>query len=369
MQRWISGLDDAFYRGEKRLGWLFLSVLVGAGTYLLAMGYVSGEDFRPGPHGKIYMKLSANPFDFSTPYEVGYRRLAPLLGYLLGLRGQSFLWLTALAAMAIPASIYGHLRSARHFTPSLALGLALLIGLSSVLTIHFIAQGYVDPVYYLLILWAFLLADRSRWSLLFMALAPLAHECTLALWPAWALLRLAAQRERGGSWLPSLLLSLLPLLPWLTWRMVADQVLHMHATFGLSYYFSQENLQNMINQQLAFLPLGAFCALKLGWLLPLQGLRLYRQQQDWLRLAMSLLLLAGVAAQTLIALDLGRLFSLAFPLAVVAAIDLHRHRSPHQLTARVWWLVLLGLPLLTYYVAGSIVYPLMPWPIRALASP
>lgn len=366
MQSWINWLDQVFLTLEKRIRLWPTAGLIGAGVYLLAMAYVSDETFRPGPHGWAYMGLSKAPFDFETPSSVGYRRLAPLLGYFLGLRGSRFLWLTALAAVAIPATLYAHLRGSRGFAPSTATGLVFLIGLSNVLTIHFIGQGYVDPVYYLCIMWAFLLADRSGWSLLFMGLAPLVHECTLVLWPAWVLLRFAAMRNQGKPpWLAPLL-GIAVLLPWIAWRIVADRVLHVSADFTFSFYFSEKNIHTMLKSQLPMLPLGLFWALKLGWVLPLQGIRHYFMRGDFLRMAAALLLLAGVVSQALIAMDMGRLFCLAFPLVIIAAIDLHKPETSPFLTRRIWWLVLLGLPLLTYYLGGNVVLPLLPWPLRSI---
>ena len=366
MQSWLHWLDRVFWALERRIRLWPVAGLTGVIVFLLAMAYVSDETFRSGSHGWSYMQLAKNPFDFESPNALGYRRLGPLLGYLLGLRGDRFLWLTALAAMAIPASLYAHLRASRGFAPSTATGLVLLIGLSNVLTIHFIGQGYVDPLYYLCVLWAFLLVDRSYGSLVFMVLAPLIHEATLVLLPAWVFLRFAALRDQGRPGWTAVAWGFAVLLPWIGWRVFADRVLHISADFTFSFYFSEENIQTMIKDQLPLLPLGLFWALKLGWVLPLQGIRHYFQQGDLLRLAAALLVLVGVVAQALIAMDMGRLFCLAFPLVAIAAIDLHRPETAALLTRRIWWLVLLGLPLLSYYVGGKFIVPLLPWPLRSL---
>ena len=366
MQRWIRALDRLFEWLEGRIGVLGASLMAGIGVYLLAMGYVSGEEFRPGPHGKLYMALSETPFDFATQYDVGYRRLGPILGYLLGLRGDNFLWLTIAAGIGIPVSIFAHLRNGRKMAPAAALGVATLIGLSSVLVLHFIARGYVDPIYYLLILWAFLLADRSDWAMLFMALAPLVHECTLVLWPAWLLLRLRSAQQNDQPPYLSILKSILVILPWIAWRIAAKQVLGIEASFDFGFYFTEDNFRYNFLPQIPYIPLGAFFALKLAWLLPLQHLHLAHQQQDrWLVAAIAVGLL-GVAAQTLIAVDLGRLFSLAFPLVVLAAIHLYEAEEKEKFSAKVWWLVLLGLPLMTYYVVSYSITPLTPWVVEVL---
>lgn len=369
MQAWIDWLNKWLPVWEQKVSVGVLALVVGLMTYLLAMGYVSGEEFRPGPHGKQYMAISEAPFSFEVEHNVGYRRLAPLVGYLLGLRGERFLWLVIAATIGLPASLYLHLRRARQFQAATALGLTWLIGSSSVLVIHFISRGYVDPIYYLCALWAFLLLDRSRWAWLPMLLAPLVHECTLALWPAWVLWRRASyldqHKPQAWAWLEGLLV----LLPWILWRWLADQF--MFANYNLSFYLSLENLRNIVQQQLPYYAVGAFFALKFAWALPARALRLYLDQRDRRRFLAMWALLLGVAAQALVALDLGRLFSLAFPAVIVAAIDLHRAEPAHQpqsLSTWIWWLWLAGLPLLTYFVAGPQVIPLLPWPLRALEA-
>jgi hypothetical protein len=368
MQSWIHWLDRVFLTMERRIRLWPTAWLIGAGVYLLAMAYVSDEKFGAGAHGSWYMAMSETPFDVETPNSVGYRRLAPFIGYLLGFRGSRFLWFTALAAIAIPATLYLHLRSSRGFAPAAAIGLVTLIGISNVLTIHFIGMAYVDPVYYLCVMWAFLLADRSHGSLLFMGLAPLVHESTLALWPAWLLFRMAAMRSQGKPvWIP-IAAGLAVLLPWISWRIIGDTLLQIPASFNFSYYFSAANMREMVRNQLPLLPLGLFWALKLGWVLALQGTRHYFLKGDYLRFTAALTLIAGVMAQALVAMDMGRLFCLAFPLIIIAAIDLHRPATAPLLTRRIWWLVILGLPLLSYYVGGRFVIPLLPWPLRTLIA-
>lgn len=369
MQAWIDWLNHQLSTWERRLSLFVVALLVGGLTYLMAMGYVSGESFRPGPHGKQYMAISEAPFAFETSYNVGYRRLAPLVGYALGLRGERFLWLVIAAAVALSASLYGHLRRSRQFEPAAALGLTWLIGMSSVLVIHFIARGYVDPIYYLCVLWAFLLVDRSRWAWLPLMMAPLVHECTLALWPAWVLWRgeWHHAQDRKRWW--ALVEGFLAVLPWVIWRWAADHLLT--ANYNFDFYLSLDNIQGMIQRQLPYYAIGAFFALKFAWALPARVLRLYIDQRAWRRWLAMMLLLLGVAAQATVALDLGRLFSLAFPAVVLAAIDLYQveeNQEQRSLTAWIWWLWLAGLPLLTYYVAGSEVFPLMPWPIKMISG-
>ncbi len=358
-------LDAFFYKLEARIRLWPVGILVGMIIYVLAMAYVSAEDFRPGPHGKQYMAMSEAPFDFEASYEVGYRRLMPTLGYLIGLRGDRFLWLMVLAAMAIPASIYVYLRRTREVAPTGALGSSLLLGLSTLLTIHFIAQGYVDQGYYLAMLWAFLLVDRSYLSALFMTLAPLIHEATLVLWPAWALLFFLAQRKAQTHLLLIGVGLLLPVMLWFGVRTSLDQVVPEGFDFG--FYFSEENLRVMLSQQLAFIPLAVFYTFKLGWLIPAQAIKLYVHRRDRLRLIAMALIFMGVSAQSIIAFDLGRLYSLAFPMVVLAILDLYHHAEDKRaIDRRVWACFLLGLPLFTYYIAGYYVIPLLPWPFRSI---
>ncbi|MEM9984331.1 MAG: hypothetical protein AAF804_04485 [Bacteroidota bacterium] len=365
MQTWMDRLDAFFYKLEARLKLWPVGMMVGMLIYGLAMAYVSGEDFRPGPHGKQYMKISQAPFDFEASYEVSYRRLMPTLGYLIGLRGDRFLWLMALASMAIPASLYVHVRRAREFTPSGALGSSLLLGLSTLLTIHFIAQGYVDQGYYLAMLWAFLLVDRSYLSVLFMTLAPLIHEATLVLWPAWALLFFLAQRKAQTHPLLIGVGVLCPLIIWLGVRMALNQV--VSAGFDFGFYFSEENLRVMLAQQLAFIPLAVFYTFKLGWLLPIQAIKLHLRGRNHWRVMALVLIFMGVSAQSLIAFDLGRLYSLAFPTVVLAMLDLYQQAEKKRvIDRRIWACFLLGLPLFTYYIAGYYVVPLLPWPLRSI---
>jgi hypothetical protein len=357
MQTWTERLDATLIAVEQRIGRWPLALVIGGILYLLGMAYVAGVDFRSGPHGKLYMALSMAPFDLSQSNAVGYRRLGPMLGWLLGLRGERFLWLTIAASVLIPTSIYGGLRQ-RALSPASALAMACLINFSGVVLIHFIARGYVDPLYYLLVLWAFLWQHPRGWPALLFLLAMMTHEAVLVLWPAWSLLRFRVYRQAGASGWAALLEALPVLGLWIAWRSLLSA--QSEADFSLAFYFNEENLRYMLQTHLAYVPLGAFCALKTGWALPLRALSIYTSQRDWLALLTMLALLGGITSQVLIALDLGRLFSLAFPALLIASLDLQR-ASDVSLAPWLWRLTAFSLLLGFYYVAGTAVHPMLPW--------
>lgn len=363
MQRWVKFLQKQLIKAESLLSVGGVAVIVGILLYLVAWALISGATSRPGPHGVDYMAMSSNPFDYSQSYAVGYRRLGPILGYLTGLRGDRFLWLTSLAAAAIPAVLYLWARK-RRYSPALALGMAALVATSGVLLIHFIARGYVDPIYYLFALVAFLWRKNGIFSAAFMLLAIMTHECVLVLLPAWWAYGWAVEQRIIPALWRSTGMAIVVLALWGAWRYYLEQA--VFADFNFPFYFTWGNVKIILKTHLAFLPVGAFYALKLGWAVPFRGLQTSIQKASWPLTFTLIILFLGVCAQALIALDIGRLFSLAFPMIPIAMTLLWTENEDAELSQWIWNLNLANVPLFFYYVAANSVHPLLPYPLQAL---
>ncbi|MFK7971747.1 MAG: hypothetical protein AB8F95_15380 [Bacteroidia bacterium] len=364
MHTWTSALDTRLGKLENRIPVVMIALLIGGIIYAIAMALVSGAGTGPGPHGWQYMALSEAPFDFSIRKDVGFRRMGPILGFITGLRGDRFLWLTSLCAAFIPAALYLWGRQ-RNMSPSVAVGVALLVGTTGVLLIHFIARGYVDPIYYLLAMSAFLWRKKTILSAVLLLMAIMTHECIWALAPAWWLYGIVLQKGGSRSWLIQSASFLAVIAIWAGWRLWLGT--KVEASFDFEFYFTWENVRMMLRGHLAFVPLGAFYALKLGWAVPLRAMSRNMKQAEYGMILVMLLLIGGVTAQALVALDLGRLFALAFPVIPIGLLVLHQQEDLRsKLSVWIWQLNLANLPLLFYYVASKEVHPLLPYPLKAL---
>src|SRR5689334_17293925 len=92
-----------------RFGLFLSSLIVGLAMVGLAMMYVQ-PSFNLTFHGLGFSSLSENPFDFASHNPLQYRILAPLLGYVLFLRGKLFFILPLLFAVFLLSAVYFHYR-------------------------------------------------------------------------------------------------------------------------------------------------------------------------------------------------------------------------------------------------------------------
>ncbi|MEO0471406.1 MAG: hypothetical protein AAF206_17380 [Bacteroidota bacterium] len=343
---------------EARLGPVGSSAIIGLLVFGIAFLFVSGVEVRSGAHGKWYQAISEDPFAFAES-PVYFRLLGPMLGYLTALRGPLFLWLTAAFSIALPAFIFFRQRK-QGWDPLAASGLAGLIGFSSMTYIHFIAQGYVDPISYFWVYLAFVFARKGPLMCLFFALAGLTHESNLVLFPAlWMYAISLGERKQvktlliNGLWVA---LAFVPLI--LLRQYIAAQTT---VAFDTDFYLSIQNVKGVLKQTWGFLPIGIFYAFKLGWILPVLAVyEMWKRKISFWQWASLLMILLCVSAQALVAIDLGRLFDLAFPALLLAGYYLYEVYGSETFVRISWGIILLNFLLPQYFVAGKAIHPMFP---------
>ncbi|HOY30237.1 MAG TPA: hypothetical protein PLR96_14805, partial [Flavobacteriales bacterium] len=200
--------------------------------------YMQGG-FEPISHGTYYAGLSQDPFDTGVENPFRGRILAPLIGWLTGLRGAWFVlvpW-TFLVGFLAQVNVWCRRQGA---TPSHALVLVLVIAFSPVTMHALVGPGFVDAVSYFLLAAAFMNLDRTAVTCGYMALAIMTHEASAVLIPAW-LLAAGVGTDHRKPWLKRVLIVAVMLLPYALYR---SWVLRVDpGALSTAYYFSEGNLQ------------------------------------------------------------------------------------------------------------------------------
>lgn len=321
---------------ERKFG--LWSVAFGVGLVLLglAMLYVKPH-FQLAFHGLQFGLLSNDPFDFSQANPLRYRILPSLLGYLTFLRGNRFVLLPLIFAVAFLSVIYGSFRR-KGFQPMEAVLTAGLIAFSSSVLIQLIAPGYTDSVFYFFIFLSFHFVRKPFVSGLFFALALLTHESSLFMLPpllVYALYLHPGEWAKLGKYALILAVAVVPLLLYRIW---VSQ--HVQVEYDLSYYFSTKNIAFTRDRVLPRLPVGLFFVFKLLWLIPIFAFVLSLLKREFLFAFLLLTLLICDVAQLLIAFDVTRMLGLGFPILLLSAEKLRTYWPGKQ------WLTIVGILLL-----------------------
>ncbi|HNR53646.1 MAG TPA: hypothetical protein PKJ19_00650 [Flavobacteriales bacterium] len=318
MRRTAAAMDAAdalLERWYARVGGWMGSLIIALLLLLIAFVHVKGG-FRMQHYGEEYGYLSMAPFDLGTPSLVRNRILAPLIGWLLHLRGPLFIWVPWLFLLGFLAMVNVWLRRAGA-SSLLAFAGMLAVAFSSVTLHSLVAPGFVDAVSYFLIGMAFTHIRRTFPSCLCMALALTAHEVAIFLVPAWLL----ASTSAATDWRPVLkrvavLAGLL--LPYAGYRWWVAQ--HDDTLLSVAFYFSPRNLLACREVGLLATAAGTFAVFRLHWvllavLLVMGGLR--DKHLQWV-----LFLTATVCLSLFIAWDTTRMVCWAFPFMVIGVVVL-----------------------------------------------
>jgi hypothetical protein len=190
----LGALGSLLFRFERagRIATAFLFAIV---LVLIALRRVSLGG-HPTYLGKYYAMLATDPFHPAPDNPVGHRILAPLLSYLVGLRGPLILYFDLFVVVVLLAAAYLWFRGRDH-TPAWAVLGASTLALSMVVltTLHY--GGYPDALLYLLVFGAWWARSRLWLSGVLFLAAMLAHESAAFLAP-WLFGVLAG----GGSKAP-----------------------------------------------------------------------------------------------------------------------------------------------------------------------
>ena len=303
------------------------SILLGSLLFVLAAIYI-GPSFEPAFLGVYHAKLSNAPFDMDHPNWMRLRILAPLIGYILHLRGPLFFlvpW-AFLLLFVIRVQHVGQRASGSWIHATLV---ASSVAFSCTTFIPFMAPGYVDAVAYFCVLFCFIPGVSHPLAALFMALAVASHESALALLPAAIHYRWMQKRDMRTPlvFLGWLLVFMLPYVCYRAWASASDP-----STLQVSYYLTITNIRSQIRGILPTL-WGIFLAFRLYWIIPLAALVLSIRKGDHAQAVLILLIVAGSGSLLLVAYDTTRLMCMAYPAILLGSIQLIKSLPP-MLTLR-----------------------------------
>lgn len=326
-----------------------ISVLL-AGTVFLYLG----GGVEPIMHGAEYAALSQAPFGTEQGAAMRNRILAPLVGWLVHLRGAHFVWVpwSFLVGFLALVNVWARRLGAGS---TLAVVTTVCVAFSGSTMLSLIAPGYVDAVSFFLIGVAFMQVHRKLLSTACLALAVMNHEVSAFMAPAWLLY--GAPSERQFPWFRERLVLLVALLlPYATYRWWVT--LHDAKALSLNYYFAPQNLKDCLGVGLVGWITGIFAVFRLHWLVVLFVLISDRKAFNTRRLGWNLVLLASLCATLVVAYDSTRLFSFAFPLLVIGSVELGRRWGANR--AITIMLIIWGLNFLIppYTTTGERSYPL-----------
>lgn len=349
---------------EQKTNLGFVACIVGLFFLGLSMLFCT-PSFEPMYHGKVYSELANNPFDWDANYSLQYRILAPLLGFLMHLRGTSFLYLPLLFLWFWLSSVYLVFRK-KQFTPLASMIMASLLALSCTLFIPLISPGYTDSVSYFFLFIAFfyfedftLLSNRIK-SVFCFILALFNHESSIFLFPALLLFHQTSGGTKSVNFrelLPYSNLFIIGFLPYIAFRVWVSS--NAEVEYTTSFYLTDENIKTCL-EALKWAPVGLFFTFKLFWIFPI----LYSAHLLKTRNFTKLILLASMFVfsmlQLLIAYDVSRMLCLMFPLIVYSAAGCNTFWGSQKFVTVSSCLVFLNLLLPSYFASKDGLHVLIP---------
>ncbi len=359
MNRFFQSIDRFCLRLEDKLGQGLTSVVVGLILLGLAALFCSPR-WELFFHGKGFSRLSLAPFDFSIESSLRFRILSPLLGYILFLKGALFKYLMLAALAGFHMLVYLFHRR-KDFSPAEALGIGLLLSMSTLSFFQLYFPGYTDPVSYILILILLFYRERNWTVMICLTLLIFNHDNTIFLFP-FLFLFLFGKDFSFGRLRETLLLFMPAIILYGIYRLVLGAI--SEVGFDTTYYFAAENLRWTWDHVSEHLVEGVFQAFRLGWILPVIALLINvkgkRHNENLLLISCFIF----VVSQFFIAYDISRLSGLAFPLIIISGWRLKASLKPSVFVRLLWTAAFVNLfiPSLCIGALEPIPYPPFWWP-------
>jgi hypothetical protein len=302
--------------GEARFGRWGWSLLVVLLLMLAAAVYV-----RPGTnyygHGVYFEALSRNPLDLRNGNVLGYRILTPLLAYLVGLRGRSFILLNLVFAAVTIGAVYRYFRT-RAKLPGDALFGAMCLTFSSVVLITIYYAGFCDAFTYLSVFIMWRWRHRPLVMYPFLLLGVLNHEGILFVVPWFVYLKLTESPRKMATvaelavGLGVVLVIFVMFRRWLSLGRDAGMFAGAYLTPLL------KDPMVMIQQAHQYYWLGFFGVFKALWLIPVvAAVGMWKGGRKKEVYGMIILTIC-TAAQLLIAYDTTRMLTLGFMVIIIS---------------------------------------------------
>ena len=364
MNSFIKKSDLFFLSIEKRFGLLFASFLISVMLIAAAMLYVQ-PNFELVFHGKGFSDLSSHPFDFHSGNELQFRILAPLLGYLLFLRGIFFFILPLLFLLFFISAVYFNYRR-KNFSSTEAFAMASLMTFSTAVLIPLIAPGYTDTITFFFLFLSFFNIDRPYRSATFFSLALLNHESSLVLLPGLILYSIAVNKNSFAKILKSISAFVIACVPFLLYRWFVS--LHTDVVYSTGFYFSKENISTNTKYLAHFLPAALFYAFKLFWFFPLYVILKMVKGRKFLFPFLICLIVSCATAQLIVAADYTRMVSFAFPAVLISAEKIREWWGTEKFVRFTFMLILFNFFILQYFVINEGLTALFPWIYNVIAA-
>lgn len=335
-------LGSLLFRLDRgsRIGTAFLFAIV---LVLIALRRVSLGGY-PTYLGKYYAMLATDPFHPAPDNPVGHRILAPLLSYLLGLRGPLILYTDLFVVLVLLAAAYLWFRGRAH-TPAWAVMGASTLALSMVVLTTLRYGGYPDALLYLLVFGAWWARSRLWLSCVLFLLAMLAHESAafLSPWLLWVLAGggskapLGVLRAAGG--IAATLIVFWGIHLWL-------ERMHPSVAYTLGFYLRPllADPLHWFRESAPHRWLGIAAAFNLYWVFPILAATRLALRGSKADAALLLLPIPCALAQLFVAYDVTRLTTLSFMSMLLGAEYLIRTNG---FGARRW---VLPLSLVNFFI-------------------
>jgi hypothetical protein len=363
----VRRIDQYLLFAENRRGLLLTSIAVGFMLMMLAAIYVTpAYEIKPNVRSLIfgaeYQAMSIDPFDFSHPKRVQMRILTPLLAHVLHLRGRLFIYFPLLVAGLFLASIYHYFRR-DGWSPGEALGAAATMAFSMPILFLLHYAGHTDVMSYLLLFGAIVYIRKNYiWPVLF-CLALFNHEGNIVAAP-WLILLAAGNRFKPKQLIIAILLLAAACIPLILFRHFVLQSVDVELTH--KYYLDKSRLAGGILQGGKLLLLGVFESFKLFWIFPLIGI-----YATWKRRAHGdslwfILVMLCTFGQFLLASDIGRLSSMAFPAVLMGIREARYFWVKGEFGNWLWGIILLNFLVPQYYAGRGILVAMWPLPVSLI---
>ncbi|HEX8515886.1 MAG TPA: hypothetical protein VF868_06775 [Bacteroidia bacterium] len=340
MNKLVADINNLLLKAERKTGLLIFSLLVGISFTGLAMLYVSPQ-FHAEYNGAEYSRLSLDPFDFSWQSPFRFRILAPMLGYLTGLRGELFFIVPLIFAILFASAVYGIYRK-KNFNTVDSVFIVASIVFSCVFLIQLQAPGYTDVIYYFFLFLSFAYVKRPALSAVFFCLGLFTHESLLFMLPGLVIYYRYLHPGGGSKFLKYIVMLIIASLPMFIFReWMGAQV---EVAYDMKFYLSEENIRFTLNKVLPRIPLGLFFVFKLAWVLPLWLVMKSFYKRNYLLLFLIAVMLVCDLVQMVIAYDVTRMLCLVFPLLLVSIEEL-RNEHPEKFT-----LIMIGIVFVNFLV-------------------
>jgi hypothetical protein len=300
-------------------------------------------------HGKGYSELSEAPFDLSFNSSLRYRILAPLLGYLLFLKGPLFKYFMLAVYAAFLSLIYIFHRK-KGFSPAESCGVAALLAFSTLSFYQLYFPAYTDPLSYVLLLCILIFHRKRSAGGILTALLLFNHDNTIFLYPFLFLLFLEGDYSIRKIY-RTLGLLLWPLALYGAYRYYIST--QSEAGFDTAYYFSRENMRWTWDRAGEHLWFGIFQAFRLVWIFPLLALIIDLKEKRYAEILLIMSCLVFVNLQFVIAYDISRLAGLSFP-ALLLSLWRVREYSGSRLFMRLLSLIFILNLWVPAYCVGAL---------------